>query len=113
MQPEFISVISIPASFKKPPSMPISPNSFSISTTCSPFHASFKSFWINVVFPAPRKPEITSIFVIFYASKTKTYPFIKRAVSKKYAYTALPQHFLNFLPLPQGHGSFGYTFGAS
>ena len=36
IQPEFISVISIPASFKKPPSMPISPNSFSISTSFSP-----------------------------------------------------------------------------
>ena len=37
MQPEFISRISIPASFKKPPSIPISPNSFSIRTTCCPF----------------------------------------------------------------------------
>ena len=25
-------------------------------------------------------------------------------------YYFLPQHFLYFLPLPQGHGSFGYTF---
>ena len=64
MQPEFISRISIPASFKNPPSMPISPNSFSISTTCSPEMASSSSFLINVVFPAPRKPEIISIFVI-------------------------------------------------
>ena len=36
IQPEFISRISIPASFKNPPSIPISPNSFSIRTTCSP-----------------------------------------------------------------------------
>ena len=36
MQPEFISVISTPASFRKPPSMAISPNSFSISTSFSP-----------------------------------------------------------------------------
>ena len=36
MQPEFISVTLIPASCKKPPSIPISPNSFSISTTFSP-----------------------------------------------------------------------------
>ena len=36
MQPEFISVISMPASFRKPPSMPISPNSFSMSTSFWP-----------------------------------------------------------------------------
>ena len=36
MQPEFISVISMPASLRKPPSTPISPNSFSMSTTFSP-----------------------------------------------------------------------------
>ena len=65
MQPEFISVISIPASFKKPPSIPISPNSFSMSTTCSPASASFKSFLISVVFPAPKNPETISILVIF------------------------------------------------
>ena len=64
MQPEFISRISIPASFKKPPSIPISPNSFSIRTTCWPFSASPRSFLIRVVFPAPRKPEIMSILVI-------------------------------------------------
>ena len=62
--PEFISRISMPESFKKPPSIPISPNSFSIRTTFSPAIASFRSFFINVVFPAPRKPEIISIFVI-------------------------------------------------
>ena len=64
MQPEFISRISIPASFKKPPSIPISPNSFSIRTTFSPEIASFNRRLIKVVFPAPRKPEIISIFVI-------------------------------------------------
>ena len=36
MQPELISRISMPASFKKPPSTAISPNSFSISTSFSP-----------------------------------------------------------------------------
>ena len=36
MQPEFISVISTPASLRKPPSMAISPNSFSIRTSFSP-----------------------------------------------------------------------------
>ena len=36
MQPEDISEIWIPASFRKPPSMLISPNSFSISTSFSP-----------------------------------------------------------------------------
>ena len=35
IHPEFISVTSTPASFKKPPSIPISPNSFSISTSFS------------------------------------------------------------------------------
>jgi len=64
IQPEFISRISIPASCKKPPSIPISPNSFSIRTTFSPEMASFKSFLIKVVFPAPRKPEMISIFVM-------------------------------------------------
>ena len=65
IHPEFISVISIPASFKNPPSTPISPNSFSIRTSFSPAKASFKSFLIRVVFPAPRNPDTISIFVIF------------------------------------------------
>ena len=64
IQPEFISLIWIPASCRKPPSIPISPNSFSISTVCVPFSASFNSFWIRVVLPAPKKPETMSIFVI-------------------------------------------------
>ena len=68
IHPEFISVISIPASFKNPPSIPISPNSFSISTSFSPAHTSLRSFLINVVFPAPRNPEIMSTFVMFTAS---------------------------------------------
>ena len=66
MHPEFISRISIPASFRKPPSIPISPNSFSIRTTCSPARLSFNNFLINVVFPAPKNPEIMSIFVIIF-----------------------------------------------
>ena len=68
IHPEFISVMFTPASFKNPPSMPISPNSFSIRTTCCPFNASLRSFLISVVFPAPRKPEIISIFAIRHAS---------------------------------------------
>ena len=64
MQPEFISLISMPASFKKPPSMPISPNSFSMRTSFSPFRASSSSFLMRVVLPAPKKPEITFTFVI-------------------------------------------------
>ena len=64
IQPEFISVISIPASFKKPPSIPISPNSFSMSTSFSPVNASAISFLISVVLPAPKKPDNISIFVI-------------------------------------------------
>ena len=67
IHPEFISRISIPASFRNPPSIPISPNSFSIKTTCSPSNASFSSFLIRVVLPAPRKPEIMSIFTILYS----------------------------------------------
>ena len=69
IQPEFISFICIPASFKNPPSIPISPNSFSIKTTCSPFIASSNLF-INVVFPAPKNPEIISIFVLLITSPT-------------------------------------------
>ena len=64
IQPEFISVISTPASFKNPPSMPISPNSFSISIIFSPLKPSSSNFLIKVVFPAPKNPEIISIFVI-------------------------------------------------
>ena len=64
IQPEFISVIWIPASCKKPPSMPISPNSFSMSTSFSPLYASPINFLISVVLPAPKKPEKISIFVI-------------------------------------------------
>ena len=68
IQPEFISRISMPESFKNPPSIPIWPNSFSIRTTCSPLIASCKSFLINVVFPAPKKPEMISIFVMMIPS---------------------------------------------
>ena len=64
MHPEFISVILMPASLRNPPSMPISPNSFSIRTSFSPSYASLMSLFIRVVFPAPKKPEIISIFVI-------------------------------------------------
>ena len=64
MHPEFISEISMPASLRKPPSMPISPNSFSMRTIFSPLRASSSSFLISVVLPAPRKPEITFTFVI-------------------------------------------------
>ena len=64
IHPEFISLISIPDSFKNPPSIPISPNSFSINTTCSPTRASFNIFWIKVVFPAPKNPDTISILVI-------------------------------------------------
>ena len=64
MQPEDISEICTPDSFKKPPSMLISPNSFSISTICSPGKASASSFLMRVVFPAPKKPEMMSILVM-------------------------------------------------
>ena len=64
MQPEFISVISTPASLRKPPSIAISPNSFSMRTSFSPLYASAMSLRISVVLPAPRKPENISILVI-------------------------------------------------
>ena len=64
MQPEFISVMLIPASFKNPPSIPISPNSFSIRTIFLPANTSLTSFLISVVFPAPRNPEKMSTFVM-------------------------------------------------
>ena len=35
--------------------------------------------------------------------------FISQKFSQYKSYLFLPQHFLYFLPLPQGHGSFGYT----
>ena len=63
IQPEFISLISIPEFFRKPPSIPISPNSFSIIIVLPLSLLPSTSLFINVVFPAPRKPEITSIFV--------------------------------------------------
>ena len=66
IHPEFISVISIPVSFRNPPSIPTSPNSFSISTTFSLLSDSSKSFFISVVFPAPRKPETISILVTLF-----------------------------------------------
>ena len=73
MHPEFISEISMPASLRNPPSMPISPNSFSMRTTFSPWMASSRSFLIKVVFPAPKKPEITSIFVISICLASKLF----------------------------------------
>lgn len=54
IQPEFISLISIPASFKNPPSIPISPNSFSINTTCCPLNASCNSFLIRSFYLHPK-----------------------------------------------------------
>ena len=64
IQPAFISRISMPDSFKKPPSIPISPNSFSIKTTLVCANASFNSFLMRVVLPAPKKPDTISILVI-------------------------------------------------
>ena len=66
IHPEFISLIVIPASFKKDPSIPISPNSFSIKTICSLLKASLINFLIRVVLPAPKKPEIISTLLITY-----------------------------------------------
>ena len=71
MHPEDISLICTPDSFRNPPSMLISPNSFSMSTSFSPEKASASSFLMRVVFPAPKKPDTISIFVITYASFQK------------------------------------------
>ena len=65
MQPEFISVTSMPASFMKPLSIPISPNSFSMRTTFSSLKTFEISSLMNVVLPAPKKPEIISTFIIY------------------------------------------------
>ena len=65
IHPEFISLISIPASFKNPLSTPISPNSFSINTTFSQANTSLINFLIKVVLPAPKNPDMISIFIIF------------------------------------------------
>ena len=62
----------MPASFKNPPSMPISPNSFSIKTVFELFNTSFNNFLIKVVFPAPKNPENISIFVIILPPKIST-----------------------------------------
>src|SRR5699024_6781932 len=67
MQPAFSSFTWMPASRIKPPSMPISPNSFSISTSFSPPQASWISFLMRVVLPAPKTPEKMSILVLFSA----------------------------------------------
>ena len=74
MQPEFNSLTSMPESFKKPPSMPISPNSFSINTIFSPWNTSSSIFLIKVVFPAPKKPEIISIFVMIFPPFPNIFP---------------------------------------
>ncbi len=83
IHPEFISVTCTPESFKNPPSIPISPNSFSINTSFSPPNASASSFLISVVLPAPKKPEIISIFVIVYASILKLHQFFRRVLKTR------------------------------
>ena len=84
IHPEFISVICMPESFKNPPSIPISPNSFSIRTIFSPLKASAISFLIRVVLPAPRNPEKMSTFVI-----SITLPYFAVFLSFLYIYVIL------------------------
>ena len=55
MQPEFISVISTPASLRKPPSMPISPNSFSMRDDLLTVEGLVQQLLMRVVLPAPKK----------------------------------------------------------
>ena len=64
IQPELISLISMPESFKKVPSIPISPNSFSIRATLSFLKELSNNFLIRVVLPAPKNPEIISTLII-------------------------------------------------
>ena len=59
MQPALSSLTWMPTSFRKAPSTPTSPYSFSSSTTFSLRRRPVSSFLIRVVLPAPRKPEIT------------------------------------------------------
>ena len=103
MQPEFISVICTPASFKKPPSIPISPNSFSMRTIFWPFSASSSNFLINVVFPAPRNPEIMSIFVMLIpscSSKLIVWLQLPHCYSSKVSFSLSMKPFFFGLSLP-------------
>ena len=72
----------------KPPSMPISPNSFSISTTCWPAKASLMSFLIRVVLPAPRKPEKISILVMIQLPLSLNSTQSRRVLAQK-SYTPI------------------------
>ena len=63
MHPEFISRTSTPAPPSRAPSIPISPNSFSMIAIFSPARLSASSLRISVVFPAPRNPEMMSTLV--------------------------------------------------
>ena len=114
IHPEFISVISTPASFRNPPSIPISPNSFSINTNFSFWNPSCNNFLIKVVLPAPKKPEIMSIFVIFsiflsnsillyilYYRKTYRYPHLLYVP----LYLSLPNISSRTLPTHISHGN--------
>ena len=58
MQPLFISVTVMPASFIKLPSTPTSPYSFSSRMIFSSRTLPPRSFLMSVVLPAPRKPEM-------------------------------------------------------
>ena len=63
IHPELISFTSILLSLSKSPSIPTSPYSFSTIATFSSFTKVSKSFFIKVVLPAPRNPEIISTFI--------------------------------------------------
>ena len=49
-----------------------------ISTTCCPLNASCNSFLIRVVLPAPKKPEIISIFTIITSTSPLSISSIHR-----------------------------------
>ena len=56
MHPSGISTTSYPLSLIKSPSTEVSPNSF-YKITLFPLFKLLKNFFMNVVFPAPKKPD--------------------------------------------------------
>src|SRR3954471_24520813 len=52
-------------------------------------------------------------FVIRASSLLRHSSFVLRHLRRRRNHATRPQQFLNFFPLPQGHGSFRPTFGTS
>ena len=89
----FSSVIS-DLFFNISPSMFTSPNSFSNMTYSLPVLLTISL--INVVLPAPRKPEITSIFMFFISPSYKNYNiFIHNCIKESCLY--IKKYFLSII----------------